>query len=149
MNVYLDSSAIVKLFDTSEPHHSMLRDRLQALAPDLQFTSFLAFPETLAAFAAKDYSDTQLTEINRRFLRDWEQKYSRVAMDKDLLNVSGILVRTHRSLRLRGADAVHLASALRVGPQRSLLTIAVFDKVFARAAHAEGYALITDPAFKI
>lgn len=149
MNVYLDSSAIVKLFDDQEPLHGYLRDRLVELGPESQFTSMLAFPETLAAFAGKGYSTEDLNRVNGLFLRTWEEDYSKVEMDQDICNVSGILVRTHRDLRLRGADAVHLASALRVGARRNALAVAVFDRILARSCKAEGFALITDPAFGI
>lgn len=147
MNVYLDSSAIVKLFDSREPHHEFLRDGLMKLAPDLQFTSVLAFPETLAAFAGKKYSINQLNKINALFLHVWEQDYSKIDLDQEICNVSGILVRTHRSLGLRGADSVHLASALRVGAKRSSLTFVVFDRNLAKAASAEGFPLLTNPSF--
>jgi len=72
-----------------------------------------------------------------------------VELDPDLCSVSGILVRTHRDLALRGADAVHLASALRVGSRRSALTFAVFDRKLAKAAAAEGFPLLTDPGFDL
>ena len=149
MNVYLDSSAIVKLFDSRELHHELLRNALAELSPDVQFMSVLAFPETLAAFAGKNYSTNQLNKVNALFLRAWEQDYSKIDLDQEICNVSGILVRTHRSLGLRGADSVHLASALRVGTKRSSLTFVVFDRKLAVAAGAEGFPLITDPAFKV
>lgn len=147
MNVYLDSSAIVKLFDSREPQHKFLREGLLELAPGFQFTSVLAFPETLAAFAGKSYSVNQLNQINALFLHTWEHDYSKIELDPEICNVAGILVRTHRSLGLRGADSVHLASALRVGAKRSALTFAVFDRHLAKAASAEGFPLLTDPAF--
>ena len=149
MNVYLDSSAIVKLFDRREQHHDYLRTGLTALAPEFQFTSVLAFPEVMAAFAGKKFSTLQLNQINALFLGVWEGDYSKIDLDLEICNVSGILVRTHRGLALRGADAVHLASALRVGSKRSALTIAVFDRKLAQAASAEGFPLLTDPAFSL
>lgn len=149
MNVYLDSSAIVKLFDSRELHHGFLREGLMDLAPEFQFTSVLAFPETLAAFAGKQYSISQLNKINALFLRAWEQDYSKIELDPEICDVSGILVRTHRALGLRGADSVHLASALRVGAKRSSLTFAVFDRKLAKAADAEGFPLLTDPSFRL
>lgn len=148
MNVYLDSSAMVKLFDSREPLHRFLCEGLLQLAPEFQFTSVLAFPESLAAFAGKSYSVTQLNKINALFLRAWENDYSKIDLDPDICNVSGILVRTHRSLRLRGADSIHLASALRVGAKRSSLTFVVFDRNLAKAASAEGFPLLTDPTFE-
>jgi len=147
VNVYLDSSAIVKLFDSSEAHHELLRNGLNNLTPGIQFTSVLAFPESLAAFAGKKYSINQLNKINALFLQAWEQDYSKIDLDQEICNISGILVRTHRALGLRGADSVHLASALRVGAKRSSLTFVVFDKNLAKAASAEGFPLLTDPSF--
>ena len=147
MNVYLDSSAIVKLFDSREPHHKFLREGLLELAPEFQFTSVLAFPETLAAFAGKKYSVNQLNKINALFLHTWEHDYSKIELDPEICSVSGILVRTHRSMALRGAYAVHLASALRVGAKRSSLAFVVFDRNLAKAASAEGFPLLTDPTF--
>lgn len=147
MNVYLDSSAIVKLFDVREPLHEFLQRGLVKLAPEFQFTSVLAFPESLAAFASKQYSAANLNKINALFLRAWEQDYSKIDLDLEICNSSGILVRTHRSVGLRGADSVHLASALRVGSKRSGLTFAVFDRKLAIAASAEGFPLLTNPAF--
>ena len=147
MNVYLDSSAIVKLFDSREPFHDHLRKGLAELAPEFQFTSVLAFPECLAAFASKDYSAAKLNKINALFLHAWDQDYSKVDLDQEICNASGILVRTHRTVGLRGADSVHLASAIRVGTRRSALTFAVFDRKLAMAASAEGFPLLTNPSF--
>ncbi|MBL0311120.1 MAG: type II toxin-antitoxin system VapC family toxin [Holophagaceae bacterium] len=107
----------------------------------------MAFPETLAAFAGKKYSANQLNKINALFLHTWESDCSTVYLGPEICNVSGILVRAHRSLGLRGADSIHLASALRVGAKRSSLTFAVFDRNLAKAASAEGFPLLTDPSF--
>ena len=149
MNVYLDTSAIVKLFDSRETHHHHLCEKLTELGPEFQFTSVLAFPETLAAFAAKKYATPQLNQANALFLRAWEGDYAKIDLDPEVCNVSGILVRTHRALALRGADAVHLASALRVAVKRSSLAFVAFDRRLAMAASAEGFPLVTDPAFGI
>jgi len=132
VNVYLDSSAIVKLFDSREPFHDHLRKGLAELAPEFQFTSVLAFPECLAAFASKDYSAAKLNKINALFLHAWTRTTRRSTSTRKSATPrafsSGPIARG-----LRGADSVHLASAIRVGTRRSALTFAVFDRKLAMA----------------
>ena len=58
--------------------------------------------------------------------------------DLDLVHVAGELADRHG---LRGFDAVHLASALKVQELKGTVTFAAFDRALVRAAKAEGRSL--------
>ncbi len=75
-------------------------------------SSQLAYVEVKAACARKrehhDMRVPQYEEIVAAFERDWE-RYIGLEITHRIIKSAGTLVETHR---LRGADAIHLASAL-------------------------------------
>ncbi len=121
--VYFDASAFVKLL-TTETGSSL------ASAPwdgcDAALSSRLAYPEIRAALTAAarnhDLTESELTEAER----DWEDFWAAtrpVELTTTVEQHAGRLARAHA---LRGADAVHLASALAVGDPD--LIVAVWDR---------------------
>ena len=136
MILYLDASAIVKLH-IQETHTSELTKLvLEESARGARVTtSCVSYAEVLAAFARNVADEADLNRLNTDFLRTWP-RYHVVFLDQDILNAAGILSRTHR---LRGFDALHLASALAARRRREKATFLVFDKMLSKAAEEEGF----------
>ena len=121
--VYFDSSALVKLVvqETGSDLAAELWDGC-----DAALASRLAYPEVRAALAASgrnhDLSDDYLDTAEQQ----WEQFWAAVRpveLTAAVERHAGQLARSHA---LRGADAVHLASALAIGDPD--LIIAVWDR---------------------
>jgi predicted nucleic acid-binding protein len=134
--VYFDSSALVKLV-----LDEVGSDIAAALwnACDVALSSRLAYPEVCAALAAAGRNH-ELTEPEASAAAtDWEQFWASmrpVELSADVERAAGSLVAIHQ---LRGADAVHLASALALGSTD--LTVAVWDKRLHAGAAAVGLAV--------
>ena len=134
--VYFDSSALVKLVVDEAGS-----DIAAALwnACDVALSSRLAYPEVCAALAAAgrnhDLAESEVVSA----ASDWELFWASmrpVELSADVAQAPGSLAATHQ---LRGADAVHLASALALGSTD--LTVAVWDKRLHAGAAAVGLAV--------
>jgi len=131
--VYFDASAFVKLL-TSEVGSSLAAALWDGC--DAALSSRLAYPEVRAALAAAarnhDLTESELADAER----DWEDFWAAtrpVELTATVERHAGDLARAHA---LRGADAVHLASALAVGEPG--LIVAVWDRRLHAAAQAAG-----------
>ena len=102
-------------------------------------TSWITFPEAVAAIGAAERSH-RVTPSGRATaesrLDDLWETVTAVAADADLARGAADLARRHS---LRGMDAVHLATALELGPADPVLV--TWDRELARAARAEGLAV--------
>jgi predicted nucleic acid-binding protein len=136
LNLYLDTSALVKLYVREAGSAAVSR---HVLAAERVFTSRVAYPEARAAFARRHreqaFSERSLRSIVSRLDRDWPA-YVVVDLLDPVARRAGILT---ESRALRGFDAIHLASALEVAtllgePVRFL----AYDTRLATAAVAEG-----------
>jgi predicted nucleic acid-binding protein len=131
--VYFDSSALVKLVldETGSDVAAALWN-----ACDAALSSRLAYPEVCAALAAAGRNH-DLTESEASAAADeWEIFWSSmrpIELSADVERVAGELAVLHR---LRGADAVHLASALALGSAEVI--VAVWDKRLHSGAAAAG-----------
>jgi uncharacterized protein len=137
--VYFDSSAFVKLL--VEEHGTDLVEQLWD-GCDAALSSRLAYPEVRAALAAARRNHTLDANGSDAALLIWEEFWSAtrpVELRTEVERHAGELAQLHS---LRGADAVHLASALTV-PKLELV-VAVWDKRLHAGARAEGLA--TAPA---
>lgn len=121
--VYFDSSALVKLV-VEEADSDLAADMWDGC--DAALSSRLAYPEVCAALAAAgrnralDEADLATAE------RAWEEYWAAirpVELRPEVERHAGHLARTHA---LRGADAVHLASAVAIGDPE--LVFAVWDQ---------------------
>ena len=131
--VYFDSSALVKLV-VQEEGSDLAADLWDSC--DAALASRLAYPEVRAALAAAgrnhDLSDDDLDTAEQA----WEQYWAAVRPVELTAAVEHHAGQLARSQALRGASAVHLASALALADPD--LIIAVWDKrLHAGAASAE------------
>jgi uncharacterized protein len=131
--VYFDSSAFVKLV-VDEAGSDLAADLWDGC--DAALSSRLAYPEVRAALAAAS-RDHDLSEGDVRVAeQSWEEYWAAtrpVELTAAVERHAGSLARRHA---LRGADAVHLASALAI--EDAELVVAVWDlrlHTGVRAAH--------------
>ncbi len=137
--VYFDSSAFVKLL-VEEDGTDLVAQLWDGC--DAGLSSRLAYPEVRAALAAAHRHHTLDSNGLEAALQMWEEFWSAtrtVELGLDVERHAGELAQLHS---LRGADAVHLASALTV-PKMELI-VAVWHKRLHAGAQAEGLA--TAPA---
>ncbi len=133
--VYFDSSALVKLLVEEEGSDlvSQLWDGC-----DAALSSRLAYPEVCAAVAAagrnRDLSPRGVASAEREWERYWAAVRP-VELTADVQRSAGQLARRHA---LRGADAVHLASALAIDDPH--LVVAVWDQRLHAGATTVGLA---------
>ena len=131
--VYFDASAFVKLL-VEEAGSDLAADMWDGC--DAAVSSRLAYPEVRAALAAAnrrhDLTDDEL-EAAEAAWDDYWLATRRVELTRAVEHHAGDLARLHA---LRGADAVHLASAIAVGDP-DLVVAAWDDRLHAgaRAAH--------------
>jgi len=121
--VYFDSSALVKL--VVEEAGSRLAAELWDSC-DSALSSRLAYPEVRAALAASGRNHELEADELLDAERAWEEFWGatrKVELTPDVERNAGRLARSHA---LRGADAVHLASALAIADDD--LVVAVWDR---------------------
>jgi predicted nucleic acid-binding protein len=134
--VYFDSSALVKLVLDEAGS-----DIAAALwnACDAALSSRLAYPEVCAALAAAgrnhDLTEAEASAATAEWDVFWASMRP-VELSAGVERTAGALAAVHH---LRGADAVHLASALALGSTD--LTVAVWDKRLHAGAAAVGLAV--------
>lgn len=134
--VYFDSSALVKLVLDEAGS-----DIAAALwnACDAALSSRLAYPEVCAALAAAGRNHDLTPSEATAAAAEWEEFWASmrpVELSADIERTAGALAARQQ---LRGADAVHLASALELGSTD--LTVAVWDKRLHAGAAAVGLAV--------
>jgi predicted nucleic acid-binding protein len=135
--VYFDSSALVKLL-LDEPDRDVAIDVWNGC--DLAVASRLAYAEVCAALAAAHRNHVLDEHDFRRTWRLWQKRWattSAVELSSGVEVRAGELAARHA---LRGADAVHLASAVAVAD--SDCTMAVWDRRLHAGARAEGLAVV-------
>jgi predicted nucleic acid-binding protein len=147
MIVYFDSSAFVKLLveEESSDFAATLWDGC-----DAPVSSRLAYPEVRAALAAagRDHRFTQ--NALQQAEAAWEKYWAAtrvVELTGAIATRAGALAAVHA---LRGADAVHLASALAVGTD--VLLFAAWDQRLRSGVEAAGVRLapegVPPPGFR-
>ena len=142
MILFSDTSALVKLY-IAEPGSERMREAATRGEPVA--ASVLAFAEIHVTFARRRREElllaTELEQLRLGFADDWE-KLTQIPIGAAVLNlVPGLCGR----YPLRGADAVHLASALLLHEEGLQVIFACSDRTLLGAAAAEGLATF-DPA---
>jgi predicted nucleic acid-binding protein len=133
--IYLDTSALIKRFvnEKGSPLVQSIVQRTAAIA-----TAKIAYAEIFAGLTRKlregNLSKAQYALACRQFESDWHA-YLRVELEDDILLLARDLI---QRCPLRGFDAVHLASALRLkialGEE---VTFAAADGRLLKAAEGE------------
>jgi predicted nucleic acid-binding protein len=134
--VYFDSSALVKL--VVDETGSEIADELWN-GSDAAFSSGLAYPEVSAALAAAVRSRYLTPSSMEQAVVLWEEMWAQlrpVELSGQLARSAGELAGKHN---LRGADAVHLASALVLSSDD--VVFAAWDKRLREGAIAAGLAV--------
>jgi predicted nucleic acid-binding protein len=131
--VYFDSSALVKLL-VDEPGSELAAEIWDGC--DAALASRLAYPEVRAALAAasrnRDLDEDGLAAAEQAW-KDYWSAAQPVELTPAVERNAGELAARHA---LRGAEAVHLASALAVGD--SELIVAVWDRRLHAGSQAAG-----------
>jgi predicted nucleic acid-binding protein len=131
--VYFDSSALVKLL-TEEPGSDLAAELWDGC--DAAVASRLAYPEVCAALAAADrnhdFTEHELNAAEQTWGEYWAA-IRPVELTAAVEQHAGQLTRSHA---LRGAAAVHLASALAIGDYD--LVMAVWDRRLHTGARSAG-----------
>jgi len=138
--LYADTSALVKLVLT-EPG-SDLAIELWVSSPRVA-SSMLAYPEGCAALAAASRNGRLTPGHYQQSLRNFERTFEQLAsieVDEQLALAAG---ERAASFGLRGADAVHLATALALGAEE--VTFVTWDQDLADAAASAGLAVAGAP----
>lgn len=143
MRLYLDASALVALH--ARENHTPTAQAAVLGASSLA-ASELAYPEARAGLAAQRRNRRLTAPRYARALRGLETLWPQVAaveLGPALSRVAGDLAEAHG---LKGADAVHLASALWLGSQPEGVALLSFDATLTAAARTVGLPLWTPPA---
>ena len=142
MILFLDTSALVKIY-IAEPGSERMREAAAREEP--KAASVLAFAEIHATFARRRREelllDAELDQVRLGFADDWE-KLTQMPVGAAVLRLVPRLCERHP---LRGADAVHLASALLLKEEGLEVVFACSDRPLLGAAAAEGL-VIFNPA---
>jgi uncharacterized protein len=136
MNIYLDSSALVKAFIAEPQSQEVLSLLGQA---EIVASSVVALPETTAAIRrannAGQLDPVEALRTRAQFVEHWDEIVA-LQLDEFVLQRSVELVWAYS---LRGFDAVHLASAIELQRRATEpLVFATFDRVLWRAARESG-----------
>ncbi len=136
MTIYLDSSALVKLF-LSESGSAETREILQQDTRPW-YSSRVTYAEILSALA-RSFREGRMDSLEYRFQKgvffeDW-RGLAVVELTPKVLVFAERIIEQHG---LRGFDAIHLCSALWVGNPE----FACFDHRLRAAARAEGLAVV-------
>jgi predicted nucleic acid-binding protein len=138
MILYCDTSALIKLY-VEELHSSAVA---KAIADaDAIATSLLAYPETRATLARaqrdKRLRSSDFRQALAQFQQDWSS-YVVLNTHQSLMLHAGELAEHHA---LRGADAIHLASAIQLTHDlqavQAPMAFLAFDVPLIRAAARE------------
>lgn len=134
--IYLDTSALVKKYAVesgTEEVRALLKNE------DTVITSKLTYAELCASFARKlregNMGKGAYSRAWESFLNDWEV-FTLVEVREEIFPLIHKLTQTHP---LRGADAIHLSSALWVGEEIGQpLKFVASDSLLLNAAIKEG-----------
>lgn len=139
MNLYLDTSALVKLYVDEPGRHVVLTAVEQA---DLVGTSIVAYVEARAALARRRRERGLTPGAHRRAVRilhrDWP-RYFRFEITEDLILTAGNLA---EKMQLRAYDALHLASGLTMQAQLGNVVFACSDSALVKAAAKAGLEIL-------
>ena len=137
MKLYLDTSALVKLYVEEEGAPVVRNAVAQA---ELVATAAIAYVEARAAFVRRRHEGGLSTAEYRRIIRDIDSDWARYLV----VEVTDLLIRDAARLaeahRLRAYDAIHLASAAAVHDRLAEpIMFASWDAGLEKVARREGF----------
>ena len=142
MILYLDSSAIVKLYieEAGSPLVHELVNDAEVIA-----TSIIAFAELRSIFSRilreNVLADRDYRQLTNDFNVDWES-YLKLETTEPLIKLAGDLTEIHP---LRGFDAIHLASCITLSRRVSnTVTFACWDHTLWNAAKNEKFNIVPE-----
>ena len=150
--LYLDASALAKRYFAETGSDALLGRLRQG---DKVYTSALSYAELLAAFGRKlrdgILAQDEFDSLFDRLTRDWTFLWNVLEVDLSTMSWVRVIVSQHS---VRGADAIHLSTALwlgntiRLAPEyaagETKLEFGVADKSLARIAGQYGLSVF-DP----
>ncbi|MBA3792746.1 MAG: type II toxin-antitoxin system VapC family toxin [Rubrobacter sp.] len=143
MVVYLDTSALVKLY-VEEEGRDLVREAVGIA--ERAVTSTVAYAEARAGlarrFRERDFTEEEYRGAVGDLDDDWPA-YDRLDVSETISHLAGGLAESHA---LRGYDAVHLASAARFSMRFEDLRFLCFDGRLNDAARGAGLAVYDDEA---
>lgn len=138
--IYFDTSALVKKYIIEVGTDKV---RAQLKTEKKVFTSKITYAEVCASFARKqrdnEIEKRQYQKIWRSFTNDWDAIIL-IEVQEELFSLIRRLV---ESYPLRGADAIHLSSAIWIGEKiGQSLNFVASDNILLNAARNEGLVVI-------
>jgi predicted nucleic acid-binding protein len=140
VNLYLDASALVKLYVEEAGRAAILAAIGEA---EIVGTAMIAYAEARAAFARRRREGALARSGYLRSVRDLDQdwpRYLRFELNESLIFAAARMTERYR---LRAYDAVHLASALAMRERLENVIFACWDKELNAAARRTGLALLS------
>ena len=140
MTAYFDTSALAKLL-RPEPGSDIARAAV--VAADMRTTSAISYPELCATMAGWDRRPgaPAMRAAGRELESFWPSLFALEVAESTARHAGEIALRH----RLRGMDAIHVASALEVaGESRETLSFVSWDQDQREAARKEGLALVPE-----
>lgn len=138
MNLYLDTSALVKLYVEEEGRAAVLSAAADA---EVVATSMIAYVEARSAFARRRREGGLAAAEHRRCVRDLDRdwpRYLRLEVSERLVLAAGRLAERYR---LRAFDSIHLVSAVTMRDQLGDALFACWDSTLNAAARRAGLSL--------
>ena len=139
MNLYLDASALVKLYVEEAGRTAVLAALGEA---EIIGTAMIAYVEARAAFARRHREGALARSGYLRCIRDLDldwPRYLRFELNEALIFTAARLAERHR---LRAYDAVHMASALSMRDRLTDVIFACWDRELTAAARRAGLAVL-------
>ena len=146
MQKFFDSSAPTKLFNT-EPGSDTVA-KIFADRRNRAFTSRLAVVELTSVAAIKVRTGAITVDDASRFLDDVAESVNsqrfivQRVLEEDYKRAQMLLTQYAQQHSLRTLDALHLAFAIRLRERIRLDFFVTSDRIFAKAAAIEGFAII-------
>jgi uncharacterized protein len=131
VEIYLDTSALVKLY-LVEPDHDTVIGAIQQSSAVA--TSMVAYAEARSAFARRFRENALDGEEHLQLVTALDNNwmyFNRVPVSESIAYVAGDLAERHA---LRGFDAIHLASAMSLQEHFDNLHFLAFDERLMHAA---------------
>jgi predicted nucleic acid-binding protein len=142
---YLDTSAFVKLV-LDEEHADQARSWFEVSQPAI--TSVITYPESCSALGRRARQSSEDDARLEEWLAALSARWSRAVIIEVAPERAGALATKHR---LRGMDAIQLATATRVRERLAEqgvdepLVFACYDRRLLEAAEREGFATLGGP----